>query len=142
MARASVNREWEQRWFSDRDWVLGGYWDLSVGHWHAHNPEGGNHDVGDVGVTPVFRVTERVRSAYAPYAELAVGIHYLSEHRIYAGRDMSTHFQFGDHVGLGVSFGAQQAWDLGVRLQHLSNAGLKNPNPGINFYQVRAAYHF
>ncbi|MDE3009636.1 MAG: acyloxyacyl hydrolase [Pseudomonadota bacterium] len=142
MARLSLNREWERKWFTDHSWVLGGYWDLSLGAWHAHNPAGGNHDVTDVGITPVWRVTERERSAIAPYGELAVGAHYISEHRIYSGRDMSTHFQFGDHVGAGVSFGEQHAWDLGLRLQHMSNAGLKNPNPGINFYQIRAGYHF
>ncbi len=142
MARVSVNREWTEKWFTDHSWVLGGYWDASLGEWHAHNPAGGNHDVVDFGITPVWRVTERERSPIAPYAELAVGAHYISEHAIYTGRNMSTHFQFGDHVGLGVSLGEQHAWDLGVRLQHLSNAGLKNPNPGINFYQVRAGYHF
>jgi hypothetical protein len=27
-----------------------------------------------------------------------------------------------------------------LRLQHLSNAGLRNPNPGINFLMLRLAY--
>lgn len=142
MARISVNREWSQHWFTDHSVILGGYWDASLGEWHPHNPAGGNHDVVDLGITPVWRITERERSAIAPYAELAVGAHYISDHRIYNGRNMSTHFQFGDHVGAGVSLGEQHAWDIGVRLQHLSNAGLKNPNPGINFYQIRAGYHF
>jgi hypothetical protein len=32
--------------------------------------------------------------------------------------------------------------DLGYRYQHLSNAGLGDSNPGINFHLVRLAYHF
>lgn len=142
MARVSVNREWDGAVAGGQDWVLGGYWDVSLGEWHPHNPAGGNHDVTDFGFTPVWRFTGRDRPAVAPYAELAVGVHYISQHDIYRGRDMSTHFQFGDHVGAGLSFGEHHAWDLGVRFQHLSNAGIKNPNPGINFYQIRAGYHF
>ncbi len=142
MARFTLTRDWQAPILTGERWAISPYWDLALGHWNPHNPAGGNHAVTDVGVTPVFRVTERERSAIAPYAELAVGLHYISDHRIYTGRDMSTHFQFGDHAGVGVSFGEKQAFDLGLRLQHLSNAGLKNPNPGINFYQVRAAYHF
>ncbi|TSB44416.1 acyloxyacyl hydrolase, partial [Alkalicoccobacillus porphyridii] len=32
--------------------------------------------------------------------------------------------------------------DLGVRLQHYSNGGIKHPNGGVNLALVRAAYHF
>jgi hypothetical protein len=28
-----------------------------------------------------------------------------------------------------------------VRLQHLSNGGMRNPNPGINFLVVRVQYY-
>ena len=142
MARVSFNREFDQVWFADRDWVVGSYLDGSIGQWHAHNAAGDDHVINDFSITPVLRATERVRSAWAPYAEVGVGAHYISDHHIYRGRDMSTHFQFGDHVGVGFSFGEQLAWDLGLRFQHISNAGMKNPNPGINFYQVRAGYHF
>ncbi|HYL90521.1 MAG TPA: acyloxyacyl hydrolase, partial [Burkholderiales bacterium] len=31
-------------------------------------------------------------------------------------------------------------YDVSMRLQHLSNAGIKNPNPGVNFLQVRFQY--
>ena len=142
LVRASFTRDWNQPLATGEAWLLGAYWDLTVGHWHPHYAGGGNHDVNDIGLTPVLRITERQRSAIAPYAEAGIGAHLISEHHLYDGRDMSTNFQFGDHIGAGVSFGDQYAWDLGVRVQHLSNAGIKNPNPGINFLQVRAAYHF
>ena len=29
-----------------------------------------------------------------------------------------------------------------VRFQHLSNAGIQNPNPGINFLQLRVGHWF
>lgn len=45
-------------------------------------------------------------------------------------------------LGLGVSLGAQRRHELLLRLQHVSNAGLKQPNPGLNFLQLRYALHF
>jgi hypothetical protein len=31
-------------------------------------------------------------------------------------------------------------YDLSLRFQHLSNAGISNPNPGINFLELRMSY--
>ncbi|WP_280151352.1 acyloxyacyl hydrolase [Piscinibacter sp. XHJ-5] len=52
-------------------------------------------------------------------------------------RRLSTVFNFGDHVALGHRFGEQQRHELAFRIQHFSNAGLRKPNPGENFVQVR-----
>ena len=52
----------------------------------------------------------------------------------------STKFQFGDHIGVGARFGAANRHDLGLRLQHVSNGGIKNPNPGINLLLLRYQY--
>ena len=49
---------------------------------------------------------------------------------------MSTAFQFSDTLGAGVQFGNRARSTVGVRFQHLSNASIKRPNPGINFTQV------
>jgi len=80
--------------------------------------------------------------AVAPYLEAAVGLHLLSHTSVSLERRFSTAFQFGNHLGLGLRFGSQRAFDLGYRFQHLSNAGIKRPNQGINFHQVRFQYHF
>ena len=47
---------------------------------------------------------------------------------------MSLALQFGSHVGMGLRLGAPRQASVGVALQHLSNAGIKQPNGGINFY--------
>lgn len=44
---------------------------------------------------------------------------------------LPTSFQFGSHVGTGL---ALKNASVGVAFQHLSNAGIKQPNGGINFY--------
>jgi lipid A 3-O-deacylase len=142
MGRVAYTRDWSEPLYETGSLSLGGYWDASLGFWNPHSTDGNNHQVTDIGLTPVFRITQKVRSTLAPYAEAAVGAHLLSTHSIYNKRNMSSNYQFGDHVALGVSFGDQLQWDVAARLQHLSNAGIINPNPGINFYQVRVDYHF
>jgi hypothetical protein len=106
------------------------YWDASVGGWHGD--EGTVHDVG---VTPVFRY---MKETHGPYLEAGIGAHILSDSHINSDLGFSTRFQFGDHLGAGYYHGK---WDWQVRLQHLSNGGMRNPNPGINFMIFRVQYH-
>jgi hypothetical protein len=103
------------------------YWDVSVGGWHGD--EGTVHDVG---LTPVFRYMKDAK--HGPYVEGGIGAHILSDSHINSDLGFSTRFQFGDHLGAGYDFGR---WDLQARFQHLSNGGMRNPNPGINFMILR-----
>ena len=77
------------------------------------------------------------RAEVASLLRFAGGLHIVSGTHLQDNVSLSTRFQFGDHIGVGVRRGH---YDLGLRLQHLSNAGLRNPNPGINFVQLRVAY--
>jgi hypothetical protein len=135
--RAGVQWRWDKKWFAERRWNLVAYWDLSAGVWEHRD-----NSLNDIALTPTFRLQPREFSAVAPYLEGAIGFHFLSEVRVGGGKVFSTKFQFGDHIGAGVRFGGRHRWDLGVRLQHLSNGRLREPNPGINFVQLRLAYHF
>jgi lipid A 3-O-deacylase len=133
--RLGAQWNWSKKWFADRPWQLGAYWDLQVGHWTAQ--EG----ITDIGFTPVFRLQHAYPTGTA-YIEGAVGFHLLSNQRISAHRFFSTRFQYGDHIGVGTRFGDRRRYDVSLRLQHLSNGGLEHPNPGINFFQARLQYHF
>jgi lipid A 3-O-deacylase len=132
--RAGIQWKWQKRWFEGKDWHVGGYWDLQLGQWN------GASNITDISLTPTFRLQRN--AGYGPYLEGAIGFHYLSGKNITAGKQFSTNFQFGDHIGAGMRFGDQGNWDLGVRFQHVSNGGIKKPNPGINFTQLRLQYHF
>ncbi|MGQ0545918.1 MAG: acyloxyacyl hydrolase [Betaproteobacteria bacterium] len=132
--RAGLQWKWQRRWLRGGDWELGGYWDLSAGGWRN-----GRDTIYDLGFTPVFRL-ERTTPGSA-YLEAAIGFHLLSDLRINDDRVFSTSFQFGDHIGIGRRFGPRDRYDLSVRLQHLSNGGIRKPNPGIDFVQLRFQYH-
>lgn len=139
MARIGLQWNWQKIWLSTGDWYLGGYWDVSLGHWHAHNPGGGSQSIEDLGVTPVFRMQRNIAAGFAPYVEGAIGFHLLSS--IYTGR-LGSRFEFGDHVGVGARFGAKQEYDFAYLFMHLSNGGIKEPNHGVNLNQIRFAYQF
>jgi len=47
-----------------------------------------------------------------------------------------------DVAGVGRSFGADRRRELSLRLSHSSNAGIKEPNPGETFLQLRYAVKF
>jgi len=70
--------------------------------------------------------------------ELGSGANVFSGTHL-GNKNISTAFQFGSSIGL---FHRLQGtpWQLGLRLTHYSNAGIKNPNPGQNYLQLRASY--
>lgn len=90
----------------------------------------------DVGLTPVFRFwRNKPHSGFRPYVEAGIGVHYLTQKNV-GPKDFSTHFQFGDHIGIGAEFGKSMRYRVAYQFQHLSNAGIDDPNPGINFHLV------
>jgi lipid A 3-O-deacylase len=139
MGRVGVQWDWNVKWFETDNWFLGGYWDLSAAYWHGS----GGHDLADIGFTPVFRYQQKIGSSgVSPYVEAAIGAHILSSEDITSNKKFSTNFQFGDHVGAGLRIGDKGQYDFSFRVQHLSNAGIDHPNPGINFGEARFQYHF
>src|SRR3546814_19293986 len=57
------------------------------------------------------------------YAEIGVGVTGLSRTH-FAGRDLGSAFQFGNHAGVGVLI--NDAHRIGLRYSHFSTAGLKS----------------
>ena len=59
---------------------------------------------------------------------------------VYRHRDLGSNIQFTTHVGLGYEF--TEKWGVGYRFQHMSNAGIARPNPGLNLHMVSVKYQF
>ncbi|GGY17589.1 acyloxyacyl hydrolase [Paludibacterium paludis] len=97
--------------------------------------------ITEIGVTPVLRLTRRYGDI-RPYAEAGVGVRLLSHVRLSDTHTLSSAFQFADMIGAGLQAGNRQQYRIGIRFQHLSNAGIKRPNPGINFWQLYGQYVF
>jgi lipid A 3-O-deacylase len=136
-----VGASWNWRWKKSLRWgEITGYWESSIGQWRTrHGPEGDHSAlVTQVGLTPVLRwapggTTSRL------FLELGIGANVLFP--IYETDDkrFSTTFNFGDHLAVGHRVGRHE---VSLRLQHFSNAGIRHPNPGENFLQLRYAVRY
>jgi hypothetical protein len=138
--------DWDKKLVEFGGWNIGGYWDLSMGYWDNKSPfqtpGKSTANLEEIGFTPTFRLQQNTISGIAPYAEMAVGFHFLSQTYVGAQRVFGSSFQFGDHVGGGIRFGDKGQYDVGYKYQHLSNAGIKQPNQGINYHILRLQYRF
>jgi hypothetical protein len=133
-------------WDPDLTWWQIGDWHFSlVGEGHVswwHSDDGGEHDnIGETGITPVIRFIKG-SGTVRPFVEAGAGVRLLTSTAISESHRLSTAFQFADMVGVGAQFGSRQQYLAGFRFQHVSNGGIKEPNPGINFSQLYLQYNF
>ena len=142
VGRVGLQWDWGKQWFAAHGWHLGGYWDASAGVLHGRSGGPVNNDVGDFSVTPTLRYQQTDLTTLAPYFDAGVGAHLWTRTTITESKRSGTAFQFGEHVGVGVRFGDRGIYDLSYRFQHMSNANIKEPNPGINLQLVRFQIHF
>lgn len=138
---AAVGLTWDWRW--QRDSAIGtltGYTELDLARWRT---SGRAHDAGfdQLGIVPVLRLYPRALGI-GWFVEAGVGASAISPRYRNDTLVFSTVFNFGDHVGVGRRFGAQEANEVSLRFEHFSNAGIKKPNPGENFMQLRHTHRF
>ena len=118
-----------------------GYWEASVAtitEEKYRNIQADKRSLMDFGWTPVLRW--HGRSARGLFVELGVGIHYFSEIYDNNNRLLGSEFQFGDHIGVGYQF--SHHLELTLKFQHFSDAGIKEPNPGLNMTVLKVALLF
>jgi lipid A 3-O-deacylase len=58
----------------------------------------------------------------------------------FGSRDFGERFQFTSHIGL--TWYVTEHISVGYRFQHMSNAGIANPNPGLNLQMLELSYSF
>ncbi|MDQ7010871.1 MAG: acyloxyacyl hydrolase [Mariprofundaceae bacterium] len=75
------------------------------------------------------------RDALVP--EGGIGVHLFANRA--AGR-LGTVFEFGDVAGIGVRLSPR--WLLGYRFLHFSNAGIRQPNGGVNIHSLHIEYAY
>jgi lipid A 3-O-deacylase len=141
MIRVGSQWKWNSQWWRSNGTHIGGYWDLNLSQWRGkrfQNASDKTQNITAIGITPVFRFQNDSLKGF--YIEAGIGAYLLSELYNNNAKKLSTGFQFGDHLGIGYVF--QSNLDLGLSLQHFSNAGIKEPNNGVNFTIARISYSF
>jgi lipid A 3-O-deacylase len=141
LVRLSAQRDWNRNWLPAYGYHLSGYWDANAAFWHTNrwlDVPGQTHNLAVVGITPVFRIEADDKRGL--YAEAGIGAALFSDVYRNTHRQLSTAYEFADHIGAGYVF--DNKWELGVRLQHYSNGGIKHPNGGVNLAVLKLAYHY
>ncbi|CAM4362894.1 Lipid A deacylase [Bordetella tumbae] len=120
---------------------FGGNWghidlngEFGAAYWSANGSRDPSH-VWQFNAIPMFRwwMSDRF------YVEAGIGA-TLFTHTRFADENISTAYQFGDHVGLGFLVTPNNR--LGLRYSHFSNASIKRPNPGLDVLQLTYTYQF
>ncbi|MEY3521773.1 MAG: hypothetical protein RLZZ177_2488 [Pseudomonadota bacterium] len=111
--------------------------EVGIAHWTYHGPrvENQTRALVQLSAIPVFRwwVGKDL------FLEGGIGATLVSKNEL-GPRQLSTSFQFGDHIGFGYRLNPNN-W-LGLRYSHYSNASIKKPNNGLDTLQMtwRTAY--
>jgi lipid A 3-O-deacylase len=120
--------------------------EVLVNHWRADAPAsstgGGRQGLTQLVLLPSLRMRlDRGRSPW--YLELGIGASFLSKRFETPDKLFSTRWNFYDVLGVGYSFGGPDGkHELGLRWTHTSNAGIRKPNPGQDFLQLRYVQRF
>ena len=117
-------------------WQLDRLWIARAAYWSAEHPRPFGKHLWDVSLMPTLRLAPREYDTLQPFVEAAVGAHLLSTTHI-DNRDMSTAFQFGEQLALGVKVRGRVPLAISLRGEHVSNGGIREPNPGATFLGLR-----
>ena len=141
LTRIGFTWDWRRQWAVADGWTLGGYWETSVGQWRGMGRTG-MRDTWDLTAGPVFRLSAAPQGGVTPYLDAGLGLHWLSHRELTAKMRSGTNYQFGLTLGVGVRFGEGERFDVGLRVRHLSNAGIQRPNYGMNVAELRFLYAY
>lgn len=132
-----IYTRWDSEWLQTEvierislaDWRA--RWDLTAGYWDG--------SVDDNGFLALGPVAEWRASGADWRVSLGVQPTLISSHNG-NGKDLGGPFQFTSH--LGVAWAPPGALILGLRIQHTSNAGIYDNNPGVDIVSAEVGYAF
>lgn len=120
---------------------VSGMWDVGLGALSARPDFARRRSVTSMGAG----LNLRWRPAHGVsrwFVEAGTGLVWHSRHYASSDKYFSTRYNLASHLGVGRNFGPQGRHALALRMQHISNAGVKKPNPGDNFLLLHYAVAF
>ncbi|MBC3767192.1 acyloxyacyl hydrolase [Neptunicella marina] len=116
------------------------YFESSVNFWQYG--DNNQHDTNFVlAISPVIQYEVSRWNHNPVLVEFGIGVSLLDDTQ-FAGKNVSTHYQFEDRLGIVYRFGQAQQYRVALRYLHYSNAGFKRPNPGLDFVSLSFSRHF
>jgi hypothetical protein len=116
-------------------------WVSTAAYWRenrAGNVSDRSSSLIDLGLVPSFRWIGVDNTGW--WGDVGIGLHGFTKRYDNNGHILSTNLQFASHLGLGYRFGDD--FELGAKIEHFSNGGIKQPNDGINFFGVQFGHRF
>lgn len=140
-ASIGMTLPWKQWTYGLGSGQVTGHWDLFASHWSSHTLRDERQRSYVIGVVPTLRWRGN-QGLSAWFAQAGTGLAWSSAYYQSHDKLFSTRYNFATHLAIGTNFGAQREHEVMLRLEHFSNAGIKRPNPGENFLQLRYAHRF
>ena len=131
--RLGAQWNWDKSWFASDVGRLTGYWDAAYTFWDGDETSS-NHSLS---FSPVF-VYEFAGETVKPYLEAGIGVAAFENTQL-ESNNLGSSFQFEDRIGAGLRFSGQE---VGIRAIHYSNAGIKQPNDGVEAYTLHYRMSF
>ncbi|MBB3102697.1 acyloxyacyl hydrolase [Azomonas macrocytogenes] len=133
--RIGTQWNWDKKWLQSNTGHVTGYWDAAYTWWDGGSTED-NHSLS---FSPVFVYEFDGFSSVKPFIEAGIGVAFFTQTEIDHQR-FGTSFNFEDRIGAGLRF--KNGHEVGVRAIHYSNAGIKEPNDGVESYSMFYRAHF
>ncbi|MBX8487119.1 acyloxyacyl hydrolase [Pseudomonas cichorii] len=126
--RLGVQFDWDKSWLKSDVGRLTGYWDGAYTYWDGDKRSSNN----SLSFSPVL-VYEFAGQSVKPYIEAGIGVSVFSNTQVEDNK-LGSAFNFEDRIGFGLRFAGGH--EIGIRATHYSNAGIKQPNDGIESYAL------
>jgi lipid A 3-O-deacylase len=107
-----------------------------IARWVTTDDAAPDHSLIDGSVMAELRYSPWPGGSVQPFIGAAFGFHLLSNVRI-EYRDLATAFNFGSQAAVGFTFGEHGRYEIAALVEHVSNAGIKQPNYGLTYNGVR-----
>lgn len=126
--RIGLQSDWDASWWQTSVGRLTGYWDAGYTYWEGDETSS-NHSLS---FAPVF-VYEFGGGSVKPYIEAGIGVAAFAHTKL-ESNELGSSFQFEDRIGFGLRFAGGH--EVGIRAIHYSNAGLSQPNDGVESFAL------
>ncbi len=126
--RLGLQSNWDKSWMQTSVGRVTGYWDGAYTYWEGDTTSS-NHSLS---FSPVF-VYEFAGGSVKPFIEAGIGVSAFA-HTQLESNNLGSSFNFEDRLGFGLRFAGGH--ELSVRAIHYSNAGIKQPNDGVESYSL------
>lgn len=132
-----IETPWPIQFSGDR-WTT--FWQGELGEWFTKKNGRMYKDSTEIALGPVGRYYFDVDHSF--YFDGVANIGFITPRYWRDSEQEGSAFDFGGGFAFGYRFGGDKSNEISLRAEHFSNGGLRDPNPGRNFFQIRYAKSF